>query len=452
MINNIVEYLSDKKIAILGFGMEGKSTYSFIRKYLDISLTIIDKNNPYDNMAELNNDPNIEVIYGDNYLDNLDKYDLVIKSPGVITKDIDVSNIKFTSQLELLLKYHKDHVIGITATKGKSTTSTLTYEILKACGVDTTLVGNIGKAIFEEIENIKEETFVVVEMSALQLEFVDVSPHIGVIINLYEDHLDHAGTVEHYHANKLNIFKYQDKNDYAIYCKDIEPLNSYIDNRYKAMKYGIDFNSNYDVNVTSIIDNYVCLNNEQIYDINSHRLLLGDHNLRNIMIVLTIARILNLDMNKVIDIINSFKGLEHRLEYVGKYNDIIYYNDAIATIPDATINAIKSLKKVDTLIFGGMDRGIDYQQLVDYLNSGIVRNLICMPTTGYKIADMITNNHVNVYKTQMLDEAVKIAKQITAKEHICLLSPAAASYEYFKNFQEKGRRFKQLVVGDMNEQ
>lgn len=452
MINNIVEYLSDKKIAILGFGMEGKSTYSFIRKYLDISLTIIDKNNPYDNMAELNNDPNIEVIYGDNYLDNLDKYDLVIKSPGVITKDIDVSNIKFTSQLELLLKYHKDHVIGITATKGKSTTSTLTYEILKSCGVDTILVGNIGKAIFEEIENIKAETFVVVEMSALQLEFVDVSPHIGVIINLYEDHLDHAGTVEHYHANKLNIFKYQDKNDYAVYCKDIEPLNGYIDDRYKAIKYGIDFNSNYDVNVTSIIGNYVCLNNEQIYDINSHRLLLGDHNLRNIMIVLTIARILNLDMNKVIDTINSFKGLEHRLEYVGKYNDIIYYNDAIATIPDATINAIKSLKKVDTLIFGGMDRGIDYQQLVDYLNSGIVRNLICMPTTGYKIADMITNNHVNVYKTQMLDEAVKIAKQITAKEHICLLSPAAASYEYFKNFQEKGRRFKQLVVGDMNEQ
>ena len=250
----------------------------------------------------------------------------------------------------------------------------------------------------------------------------------------------------------MNIFKYQDKNDYAIYCKDIEPLNSYIDDRYKAIKYGIDFNSNYDVNVTSIIGNYVCLNNEQIYDVNSHRLLLGDHNLRNIMIVLTIARILNLDMNKVVDTINSFKGLEHRLEYVGKYNDIIYYNDAIATIPDATINAIKSLKKVDTLIFGGMDRGIDYQQLVDYLNSGIVRNLICMPTTGYKIADMITNNNVNIYKIQMLDEAVKIAKQITAKEHICLLSPAAASYEYFKNFQEKGRRFKQLVVGDMNEQ
>lgn len=140
-------------------------------------------------MIELNNDPNIEVVYGDNYLDNLDKYDLVIKSPGVITKDIDVSNINFTSQLELLLKYHKDHVIGITATKGKSTTSTLTYEILKACGIDTMLVGNIGKAIFEEIENIQEETFVVVEMSALQLEFVDVSPHIGVIINLYEDHL-----------------------------------------------------------------------------------------------------------------------------------------------------------------------------------------------------------------------------------------------------------------------
>ena len=163
------------------------------------------------------------------------------------------------------------------------------------------------------------------------------------------------------------------------------------------------------------------------------------------MIVLTIARILNLDMNKVIDTINNFKGLEHRLEYVGKYNGIIYYNDAIATVPDATINAIKSLKIVDTLIFGGMDRGIDYQQLVDYLNSGIVRNLICMPTTGDKIADMINNDRVNVYKIQMLDEAVKVAKQITDKDHICLLSPAAASYEYFKNFQEKGNTFKKLV-------
>lgn len=444
MIENIINELKDKNIAILGFGMEGISTYKFIRKYLSMQLTIIDKVNPIDKF-DLSDDENLEIIYGDNYLDDLDKYDLVIKSPGVITKDIDVSGINFTSQLELLLKYNSKNVIGITATKGKSTTCTLTYEVIKACGKKVLLLGNIGKAIFEEIEDIDSDTLVVVEMSALQLEFVNVSPHIACIINLYEDHLDHSGTVRHYHENKLNIFKYQNSNDYAIYCKDIEPLNSYIDDTYKAIKYGINLSNDNSFNTTSVIDNYVVLNSEKLYNTLDERLLVGTHNLRNIMIVLTISKILNLDVSIVIDTINKFKGLEHRLEYVGKYDDIIYYNDSIATIPDATINAIKSLSNVNTLIFGGMDRGIDYNELVRYLDTGVVKNLICMPTTGYKVADLITNKDISIYKVELLGDAVKLAKKITNKNSICLLSPAAASYEYFKNFKEKGEAFKKLV-------
>lgn len=445
MINSIINELDGKNIAILGFGMEGRATYHFIRRYSNMYLTIIDKNNVLENSEELQNDNNVYVIYGDNYLEGLEQYDLVIKSPGVITLGMDLTNIHFTSQLELLLKYNKDNVIGITATKGKSTTSTLTYEVIKACGMDAVLLGNIGKSIFDEIENIHEDTKVVVEMSALQLEFVDVSPHIGCIINLYEDHLDHAGTVEHYHANKLNMFKYQYNTDYSIYCSDIEPLNSYINDKYKGIKYRVQFEPSSELNTTSIIDNKVVLNGEQLYNTQDERILVGEHNVRNIMIVLTIAKILNLDMNIVVNTINSFKGLEHRLEYVGKYNDIIYYNDSIATIPDATVNAIKSLNNVDTLIFGGMDRGIDYTELIDFLNTGIVRNLICMPTTGYKIGDLINNKDVNIYKIELLSDAVKLAKEITNKNSICLLSPAASSYEYFKNFEEKGRAFKNMV-------
>jgi len=448
MINSIINELTNKNVSILGFGMEGRAAYHFIRRYSDMKLTIIDKNNVLETNEELQNDNNVEVIYGDNYLEGLDKYDLVLKSPGVITLGMDLTNVHFTSQLELLLKYNKKNVIGITATKGKSTTSTLTYEVIKACGKDTLLLGNIGRAIFDEIENIGEDTKVVVEMSAHQLEFVDCSPHIGCIINLYEDHLDHAGTVEHYHANKLNMFKYQDSDDYTIYCKDIEPLNSYINDSYKGIKYAINFSSDNSLNTTSIIDDYVTLNGEKLYNINDKRILVGDHNLRNIMIVLTIAKLLDLDMNIVVDTINNFKGLEHRLEYVGVYNDIIYYNDSIATIPSATINALESLKKVDTLIFGGMDRGIDYTDLVNYLNEGHVRNLICMPKTGYMIADELTNKDINIYKIEMLDEAVKKAKEVTNKNSICLLSPAAASYEYFKNFVEKGNTFKKLVKED----
>ncbi len=448
MIESILSEFKNKKIAILGFGMEGRASYHFIRRYSDMFITIIDKNNVLDNNEDLKSDSNIEVVYGDNYLEGLNKYDLVLKSPGVITRGVDLTGVHFTSQLELLLKYNKKNVIGITATKGKSTTSTLTYEVIKACGYDAILLGNIGKAIFDEIENINEDTKVVVEMSALQLEFVDCSPHIACIINLYEDHLDHAGTVKHYHENKLNIFKYQDNNDYAIYCKDIEPLNSYINDNYKAIKYAINFDFDDNFNTTSIIGNYVVLNDTKLYNILDRRVLVGEHNLRNIMIVLTIAKILNLDMNIVVNTINSFKGLPHRLEYVGVYNDIIYYNDSIATIPDATVNAIKSLKNVDTLIFGGMDRGIDYTELIDYLNTGVVRNLICMPKTGYMIADMLTNTNINIYKIELLGDAVKLAKKITEKNKICLLSPAASSYEYFKNFEEKGNMYKKLVKMD----
>lgn len=447
MCKEIIDYLIGKNVAILGFGMEGKSTYRFIRNYTDMPLTIIDKNEVYDkNRDLLESDSNLSFIIGEEYLKNLEEFDLVIKSPGVITKDIDITNINFISQLELLLMVNKDHVIGITATKGKSTTTSLTYEILRANGVDAKIVGNIGKPIFDEIESMNKDTYMVVEMSALQLEFVNHSPHIAAILNLYEDHLDHAGTVEHYHENKLQIFKHQTVQDYAIYCSDIEPLNSYIDERYKARKYRVQMhNKDIDLHTTYIYKDSVYLNQKEIFDVNTELHLVGEHNIRNIMVVLTISEIMGLDLKTSIDAIKNFKPLEHRIEYVGKYDDIIYYNDSIATIPTATISAIKALKNVDTLIFGGMDRGIDYTELISYLDSGIVRNLICMPTTGHKIGAKIKNKEVNKYNVETLEEAVVKAKEITNKDAICLLSPAAASYEYFKNFEEKGRAYKNLV-------
>ena len=449
MIDSIIKELTGKDIAILGFGKEGKSSYDFIRKHSNMHLTIIDKNNILTSNPGLKEDPNIDIIFGDNYLSGLEKYDLVLKGPGVITKDIDTSNINFSSQLELLLKYNKQNTIGITATKGKSTTCTLTYEVIKACGKKVLLLGNIGTPIFEAIEDMDEDTLVVVEMAALQLEFVDVSPHIGCIINLFEDHLDHAGTVEHYHANKLNMFKHQTRDDYMIYSCDLEPLPSYVSkNGYKGKPYKISLDKNTDTDTLSVVDNYVIFNNEKLYNTLDHRYLVGTHNVRNIMFVLAISHILGLDLNQVIHTINEFHGLEHRIEYVGKYHDIIYYNDSIATVPAATINAIESLGSVDTLIFGGMDRGIDYDELVDYLNKGTVRNLLGMPSTGYKIIDLITNDKVNKYKVETLEEATKLAREITGKDKICLLSPAASSYEYFKNFEEKGRAFKSLVKMD----
>ena len=447
MYNKIIKKLENKNIAILGFGKEGKSSYNFIRKHLPfLKITIIDKNNILENNEYLNDDKNLTIVYGDNYLDNLDKYDFVIKSPGISFKDIDKTNINITSQIELLLEVYKDNVIGITGTKGKSTTTSLLYKCLKDQNKDAYLVGNIGVPVLDEIENYNENTILVMEMSSHQLEFLKVSPHIGIVLNLYEDHLDHAGSLENYHNSKMNMFKYQTENDIGIYSNECDVLkNKIINNKYKSQMYKVS--SEKDNKAIYIDNDDVVFDNIILYNRNNKRNLVGEHNLKNIMFVLLVCELLKLDNKKVVESIENFVGLEHRLELVGKFNDIIYYNDTIATIPEATINGIKALKNVDTLIFGGMDRGICYDELINYLNNSEINNLICMPTTGHKIGNVLKekNTNKNIVLVDTLEEAVIKAKQVTNKNKICLLSPAASSYEYFKNFEEKGKCYKELI-------
>lgn len=450
MYNNIIEEIKNKNICILGFGKEGKSTYNFIRRHLkDKFITIIDRND-VSNSEEVNGDKNIEVIYGENYLDNLDMYDLIFKTPGITFKDMDIENIKpkLTSQLEILLENYKDNIIGITGTKGKSTTSSLIYKILKNQQKDVYLLGNIGNPILDDIEKINNDTYLVIEMSSHQLEFIKTSPHIGIVLNLFEDHLDHAKTVKHYHECKMNMFKYQTKDDIAIYSKDNENTVNLINkNNYKGNLYSVILEKKVEKNTIYLDNDLVKYNDKILYNKNSERSIIGNHNLSNIMFCLILSEMLKLDLEQTKNSIKNFKPLEHRLELVGTYNGITYYNDAIATIPVATINAIETLKNVDTLIFGGMDRGIDYQDLIAYLKKCNVRNLICMPTTGYNIGKILESekNCKNIYYVEMLDDAVKLAKQVTEKGKICLMSPAASSYEYFKNFEEKGNKFKELV-------
>lgn len=443
MQEEIFNKIKDKKVAILGFGMEGKSTYRFIRKYSNMFLSILDQKD-YSNDDTLKDDNNIEVI-SDNYLANLDSYDVIIKAPGVILKDIDITSFKdrITSQLELLMEVNRKNIIGVTGTKGKSTTTTLIYEIFKNQGYDAHLLGNIGTPIFDDLDNFKEDSILVIEMSALQLEFVKYSPHVALLLNLFEEHLDHAGSIKHYHENKLNIFKYQNKDDIGIYAYDNEYLNGYIkDNSYIQDMISVSLSDNTNMHIK---DHYVYYKNKKLYDIDSKRNLIGNCNLENIMFALAVAEVYYLKLDLVIDTINKFKPLAHRLELVGTYKGITYYDDAIATIPEATINAIESLKNVDTLIFGGLDRGIDYQILIDYLKKSSLSNLICMPETGIEVGNRLMTSNKKIYMCDSLEEAVKTAKEVTKKDKICLLSPAAASYNQFKNFMEKGNRYQELV-------
>lgn len=445
MIKDLISFLKNKKILILGFGREGKSTYNYIRKYLndkkiyiaDMQEDLLDKN------EFLKKDNNIECICGKEYLNGLENYDIIIKTPGIALVNMDITNFKdkIKSQLDLFLEFCDNKTIGITGTKGKSTTSSLIYSVLKAQNKNALLLGNIGNPLFNYIDEITEDTYIVIEMSSHQLEFTNNSPNISIITNLFPEHLDHYNSYNEYVEAKFNIFKFQKENDYFLYDYDNSELKERI-TYTNSIQYKVSFNEK-DADI-KIQNNMIVIKDKEIYDINSPRNLLGDYNLKNIMFVLGVVDILNLDINQAMKTISEFKTLKHRLEFIGEINGVKYYDNSIATIPVATEEAIKALKDVDTLIIGGMDRGIDYSEFAEFLDKCDVKNIICMPDTGHKIAKMMKTNKCIIVNT--LEEAVKEASLKTEKEKSCLLSPAAASYGFFKNFEEKGDKFKELVM------
>ena len=448
MIEEIISFLKDKKIAILGFGLEGKSTYNFIRKHLPKKQLDIryNKENINEENEYLNKDKNLQFITGNKYLEKIENYDIILKSPGISFKNIDISKFedKISSQLELFLEYSKSLTIGITGTKGKSTTSSLIYEMLKNQNKDVELLGNIGTPIFDEIDKIKENTITVLEISSHALQYIKKSPNISILLNLYEEHLDHYKSFEEYGDAKFNIFKFQNKEDIAIFNLDNKEIakKQY---HFKKSDYGItinNINNNITENTIYMEDKYIYCNNKKMYSINDKRKLKGNHNLNDIMFVLAVSNILNLDLEKTINAINEFNPLEHRLEYVGKFDGVYYYNDSIATIPEATIESIKALDNVNTLIVGGNDRGVNQENLIKFLKESKIENIICLPKTGEYIYEGLNKTNKKVVKAENMEEAVKRAKELTKKNTICLLSPAASSYGYFKNFKERGNMFK----------
>lgn len=445
MINDLIQYLKNKKILILGFGKEGQSTYKLIRKYLqNQQLYIADNKEDFQKDYKfLEQDNNVTYISGNKYLDNLDEYDIIMKSPGISFVGIDTSKYinKIKSQLELLLEFFNIFTIGVTGTKGKSTTSSLLYKILKEQNRKCMLLGNIGVPVFDYVSSMEDDIIVILEMSSHQLEYMKLSTNIAILLNIYEEHLDHYESFEKYAEAKCNIYRYQKESDYFLYNADNEMLNKLIQTTNgHTYKVSIEDRAGSDIYLRN---DKVYFKDKEIYNRNEKRNLIGDYNLNNIMFVLGVSELLKLDINKTIKSISEFKPLEHRLEFVGKYNDVLYYDNSIGTIPMATIEAVKSLKYVDTLIIGGMDRGINYQDFIEYLNNSDIKNIICMPKTGHDIAKALKKERA--YIVEDLEEAVNVAKKVTEKGKICLLSPAAASYGFFKNFEEKGDLFKKLV-------
>lgn len=456
MINNLIQFLKNKKILILGFGREGNSTYKFLKRHLPEQEIFISDGNPafVEKYPDIINDSKVHIIPQEEYLKTLEKYDIIMKTPGLSFKDIDTTGFekKIKSQVELFLEFVDVYTIGVTGTKGKSTTSSLIYHILSKQCKDVHLLGNIGVPVFDEIDKLTNDSIVVMELSSHQLEFTKVSPNIAIILNLFEEHLDHYKSYEHYINAKMNIGRYQKESDYLLYSIDneclrqhVETMNDLMQNIYEISYEGNQKQKNEHMLISRNGDTVVDEEMNILYVDSENRKILGSHNFNNIMFAITVAKIMKLDLKKAQEDIYNFTPLAHRMEYVGEFDGVRYYNDSIATIPASTINGVETLKNVNTLIIGGKDRGIDYTEFAEFLSNSNIEHLICLPDTGWKIAKMILNEKMKLYVVKDMKEAVGFAKSVTRRGTICLLSPAASSYGFYKNFEERGNLFKELV-------
>ena len=426
----IIEELKNKRIAILGFGKEGQSTYRYIRTYLpDQQVTIADIH-PIDT-SELTH---VKTMFGAHYQE-LDDFDVIMKSPGIVLTH-ELPQDKLNSQTNLFLKHYGHQTIGITGTKGKSTTASLLHHILKQYR-SCVLLGNIGKPAFDQLDMIDQDTIIVYELSCHQLEYAHYSPHYGVLLNLYEEHLDHYGTYEKYVHAKENIWRNQLKNDTIVLEASL--ANSKINSRI------IKASMNDDEADIHIDESTLYINQKEIILQNHDTALLGKHNRYDIAIVFYLAEQWGVSYEQSLIALKSFTPLAHRLQYVGCYHDLHWYDDSISTICETTIQALIALPKTDTLLLGGMDRGIDYTPLADYLNNHPIHHVILMYDSGAVLAKLLKIPFTVVTD---LKEAVETAKQVSRKNACVLLSPAAASYGFFKNFEERGDCYQKYIQNE----
>lgn len=406
----------EKKVAILGYGLEGKDAESYFR-VLGEDTKILDKK------------------FDENYLGNLNKFDVVVRSPGVyrfLPELIKAENkgVEITSSLKIFFDNSPAKIIGVTGTKGKGTTSALIYEILKNAGKDVYLVGNIGKPYLELLPKLTEKSIVVMELSSFQLIDLDKSPYIAVVLNITLDHMDWHKSKDEYINAKKNIVKFQTVSDYAI-----------INSEYDVPKSFIELTKG----------KVVLFNKSKLENMYKEKLLLkGEHNLENIAAAVSVAKVLNIKKDVALKTVRSFKGLEHRLELVRKVGGVTFYNDSFATGPQPTIAAIKSFKEPETLILGGSDKGLNYDVLGKVVKES--KNIKAIILIG-QIADIIKKSIlkygfkgriIDLGKTNM-EEIVKKAFENTPSGGVVILSPSAASFDMFENYKDRGNQFKKAV-------
>ncbi len=388
-------------VLVLGYGKEGHVSEKFIQKhYPKVHCSHADQS---DNPA---------------YLDVQRSADLVVKTAGIPYRNVSAH---YTTATNIFFSRWKGKTIGITGSKGKSTTASLVYAMLVAAGRDARLVGNIGNPMLALLEEPHtDETIAVVELSSYQLDDIEYSPDIAAVTALFPEHLDYHGSLDRYMEAKRRITRFQTSRDSFVY----DPQDS----RQAAWAR--------DTRATGVPMAPYALGP-------GDTTLAGEHNAHNIRIAATVARLCGVSDSDIAAAIRAFVPLPHRLQYVGTYHDIRFYDDAISTTPESTIAALRSIRDVDTIFLGGHDRGYDFSELEREVRKTGVRNVVLFPDTGSRM--LADHSGLNILETTNMEEAVAFAYTHTAPGKVCLLSCASPSYGLWKNFEEKGDSFQVAV-------
>jgi len=487
---------SNKKIAILGLGIENQELIKWLILHKANNITICDKNINLKKSFSISKKQfpinfqfsDIKFQIGQKYLEKLEKFDVIYRTPGIPVnlpqiKKAKKLGVKISSQMKLFFENCPAKIIGITGTKGKGTTTSLIYEILMKnfqlpitnfqinskykklkSQTNVYIAGNIGNPPIEFLDKLTKNDWVVLELSSFQLQDLDISPHIAVVLNITSDHLDYHKDNDEYIKAKTNIVRYQKKNDYAIINQDY--LTSF---RFAAISQSQDyyFSKNKSVDLGTFIkwtkkkdgaywgEIILRTNQKDISITKTYNLKLrGEHNLENICAAVTASYLAGVNIKSIKNILENFKGLTHRIELFYEKSGIRFYDDSASTNPDTTIAAIKSFTEPIILIAGGSSKGADYINLGKEIVKSTVKAVILMGDTGPAISRAIINSKsslidntkfklINNVKT--LKDAVNIVNQNIKLGDIVLLSPASASFDNFKNYKDRGEQFKNNV-------
>ncbi len=408
-----------KNILLLGYGREGESVHKYIVKnYPDVTISVADKKSitPVFKVSK--------IYTGTEWLSHLEHFDTIVRSPGV-SKDLpEVASYskaggRVTSSTNIFFSLKHAMVVGVTGTKGKSTTTSMVAHLLAQKFIDVRVVGNIGMPPLDYLEGETDKTIYVFELSSHQLSDIRYSPNIAVILSIVPEHLDYYSSFETYVQAKSRIVLFQRTRDSVVYNQENYAAKA-IAMKSKARK--IPY---------SLRDRGVFFETQ----------LLG--NKENITAALFACSLFGLSKDKMRHGLQTFRPLPHRLEPVGEYKGILFYNDSLATIPEATIHAIQALgSKTETLIAGGFDRGISYEHLGKFLITSSIKTLILMGETGKKIAASLPANHaITVIEVRTMKDAVEAAYAHTITGKICVLSPASTSFDQFKDYKDRGEQF-----------